>query len=312
METQNSVENLIILGSGCAGLTAAIYAARSSLMPLVLEGNMPGGLITTTTTVENFPGFPEGVEGYDLTARMRAQAEKFGAHYQNDIIKSVDFSSPVKKLIGENGRTYQTRALIIATGASPRLSGVKGEMEFYARGVHTCATCDGAFYRGKEVLVVGGGDSACEDAHFLTHFASRVTMVHRRDTLRASKIMAERVLHHPKIDFAWETALDEILGEPSGKVNAVRLKNLKTGALTERKTDGVFIAIGHVPQTAFLGGALPMDEGGYLLPSGSMVLTPVSGVFIAGDCTDRTYRQAITASGMGCMAAIEALRYLEA
>lgn len=304
------MEKVIILGTGCAGLTAALYAARASLKPLVIEGGMSGGLLTTTTTVENFPGFPEGVDGFELTQRMRQQAEKFGARFASDIITSVDFHQADKKLVGENGHVYQSRVVIVATGASPKLLHIPGEDTFYAKGVHTCATCDGAFYKGKEVIVVGGGDSACEEAHFLTHFCTKVTLVHRRDTLRASKIMADRVLAHPKISFVWDSALEEISG--MDKVKSVKIKNLKTGQVSEQKTDGVFLAIGHAPQTTFLKGALPMNEAGYLKTvAPSMVRTPVDGVYAAGDCADSVYRQAITAAGMGCMAAIEAQRWME-
>jgi thioredoxin reductase (NADPH) len=309
------MENVIILGSGCAGLTAALYAARASLKPLVLDGSMPGGLLTTTSTVENFPGFPGGIDGYELTANIRKQSEKFGARTEGDVINRVDFSGEVKKLFGESGKVYETRAVIVATGASPKMLGVKGEKEFYAKGVHTCATCDGAFYRGKEVAVLGGGDSACEEAHFLTHFATKVTIVHRREALRASKVMVSRVLNHPKIFFAWNSGVEEILGSHNenekGKVGAIRLKNLISGEVSELKTDGVFLAIGHAPQTGFLKGALPTNEAGYLeTVSPSIVRTSIPGVYAAGDCADHLYRQAITAAGMGCMAAIEAERFL--
>ena len=304
------MEKIIILGTGCAGLTAALYAARASLSPLVIEGTMPGGLLTTTSEVENFPGFPDGVDGFELIDRIRKQAEKFGARYVGDTILKVDFAGPVKKLTGESRKVYEAKVVIIATGASPKLLHIPGEEKFYTKGVHTCATCDGAFYRGKEAIVVGGGDSACEEAHFLTHFCTQVTMVHRRDSLRASKIMAERVLHHPKIKMVWDSALEEITG--TDKTTGVRIKNLKTNAVTEMKTDAVFLAIGHTPQTGFLKGVLPMDDAGYLMTEApSMVRTPVAGVYAAGDCADSVYRQAITAAGMGCMAAIEGQRWLE-
>lgn len=304
------MEKMIILGTGCAGLTAALYAARASLQPLVIEGSMPGGLLTTTSTVENFPGFPEGVDGYELTAKIRTQAEKFGARYVSDTIVKVDFAGKVKKLTGESGNEYEARAVIIATGASPKLLHIPGEKEFYTKGVHTCATCDGAFYKGKEAIVVGGGDSACEEAHFLTNFCTHVTMIHRRDTLRASKIMAERVLHDPKITMIWDSTVTEVLGDV--KTTGVKIKNLKTGAVMEKKTDAVFLAIGHTPQTKFLKEIMPMNETGYLnVVAPSLVRTPVDGVYAAGDCTDSVYRQAITAAGMGCMAAIEAQRWME-
>lgn len=303
------MKNIIILGSGCAGLTAALYAARGALNPLVIEGPTPGGLLTTTTTVENFPGFPDGVDGYELTTKIRQQAIKFGAEFRNDLIEKVDFSGKTKILFGQTA--YETRAVIIATGATPRLLGVKGEKEFYTKGVHTCATCDGAFYRGKEVVVVGGGDSACEEAHFLSRFATHVTIIHRRDTLRASKVMIERVKNEPKISFIWDSTVEEFLGDK--KVSSIRLRNLKTSASSEFKTDGAFLAVGHVPQTRFLRGTMPMDEAGYLTTiSPGIVRTSVAGIWVAGDCADPTYRQAITAAGMGAMAAIEAEKFLSA
>ena len=334
-------EKLIIIGSGCAGLTAALYASRASLSPLVFEGKMPGGLLTTTTTVENFPGFPEGIDGFELTVNIRKQAEKFGARYETDTIEKEELCAasshgliqPSRKatadgiekgdkggkgvgegvlhrLYGSSGKVYETRALIVATGASPRLLGIKGEKEYYTKGVHTCATCDGAFYRGKEVAVIGGGDSACEEAHFLTHFASKVTIVHRRDSLRASKVMALRVINNPKIAFVWNSGIEEYLGE-NGKLKALKLKNLVTGATDELPVAGAFVAIGHTPQTEFLKGALPMDEAGYLQTvAPSLVRTCVEGVWAAGECSDHVYRQAITSAGMGCMAALEAERFL--
>lgn len=305
------MENVIILGTGCAGLTAAIYAARANLNPLVLEGTQPGGQLTTTSEVENFPGFPEGVDGFMLTDNMRQQAAKFGTRFEHDRIDRVDFSGPVKKLIS-GSKTYEAKSVIIATGAAPKLLGIPGEQQYYGgHGVTTCATCDGAFYRKMEVVVIGGGDSAAEEALFLTRFASKVTLIHRRDKLRASEIMARRVEEHEKIDKAWNSAPVEILGGDDGKVRAIVVKDVNTGATREIPCKGVFIAIGHKPNTDFVKGVLSCDENGYIVcPDNSTVRTEIPGVFVAGDCSDHVYRQAITAAGMGCRAAIEAERWL--
>ena len=305
------MENVIILGTGCAGFTAGIYTARANLSPLILEGKQPGGQLTTTSEVENFPGFPEGVDGYDLMANLRKQATKFGARVENAFIDRVDFSGDVKTLYSGD-KSYQSKVVIIATGAAPRLLGVPGEQEMYGgKGVTTCATCDGAFYRNMDVVVIGGGDSACEEALFLTRFCSKVTLVHRRDELRASKIMAERTLAHEKIHAVWDSGVEEILPGEDGKVRAVQTKNLKTGEISEIGCKGVFIAIGHLPNTQPFEGILDLDNNGYLVPAdGSMVKTKVPGVFVAGDCADHVYRQAITAAGMGCQSAIEAERWL--
>ena len=305
------MENVIILGTGCAGFTAGIYTARANLNPLILEGKQPGGQLTTTSEVENFPGFPEGVDGYDLMANLRKQATKFGARVENAFIDRVDFSGEVK-ILYSGDKSYQAKAVIIATGAAPRLLGVPGEQEMYGgKGVTTCATCDGAFYRDMDVVVVGGGDSACEEALFLTRLCSKVTLVHRRDELRASKIMAERTLAHEKINAVWDSAVEEILPGEDGKVRAVQTKNLQTGETSEISCKGVFIAIGHLPNTQPFEGILDLDSNRYLVPSfGSMVKTKVPGVFVAGDCADHVYRQAITAAGMGCQSAIEAERWL--
>lgn len=305
------MENVIILGTGCAGLTAAIYAARAGLNPLVLEGTQPGGQLTTTSEVENFPGFPEGVDGFMLTDNMRQQAARFGARYEHDRITRVDFSGPVKKLYG-SATVYEAKSVIIATGAAPKLLGIPGEQEYYGgNGVTTCATCDGAFYRNMDVVVLGGGDSAAEEAIFLTRFASKVTLIHRRDKLRASEIMAQRVQDHPKVEKAWNSSPVAILGDDAGKVRAILVKDVISGAEREIPCKGVFIAIGHKPNTDFLGGALPLDENGYVIASDhSTVRTAIDGVFVAGDCSDHVYRQAITAAGMGCRAAIEVERWL--
>lgn len=306
------MESVIILGTGCAGLTAAIYAARANLNPLVIEGTQPGGQLTTTSEVENFPGFPEGVDGFTLMDQMRKQAARFGTRFTNDRIESAELQGEVKVLKGSSGESYQARAVIIATGASPRLLGIPGERELFGgKGVTTCATCDGAFYRNMPVIVVGGGDSAAEEALFLTRFASKVTLIHRRDELRASSIMAERVLRHDKIEVVWDTVVHEVLADEAGLARSVRVENRKTGDTREIEAKGVFIAIGHVPNTDFLKGQLPTDENGYLVAaSGSQVKTGLSGVYCAGDVADHVYRQAITAAGMGCQAAIEAERWL--
>jgi len=305
------MENVIILGTGCAGLTAAIYTARANLEPLLIEGGQPGGQLTTTSEVENFPGFPQGVDGFMLMQQVREQATRFGTRYTNDLIESVDFSGDVK-VLKSSSQTYEAKSVIIATGASPRLLGVPGEQEMFGgKGVTTCATCDGAFYRDMDVVVVGGGDSACEEALFLTRFCSKVTLIHRRDELRASKIMAERTLEHEKIELLWDSAIESVLAGDDGKCRGVQTKNLKTGQTSELACKGVFIAIGHIPNTGFLEGHLPLDDLGYIIPeSNSMVRTKIPGIYTAGDCADHVYRQAITAAGMGCQAAIETERWL--
>ena len=305
------MENIIILGTGCAGFTAAIYAARANLEPLVLEGDMPGGQLTTTSEVENFPGFPEGIDGFALMDNLRKQAARFGARFVSDYVERVEFDGEVKKLYSANN-SYEAKAVIISTGASPRLLGVPGEKEMFGgKGVTTCATCDGAFYRDMEVVVVGGGDSACEEALFLTRFCSKVTLIHRRDELRASPIMAERTLAHDKIDLAWNTVVDEVLADEAGLARGVSIRNRETDETGEIPCKGVFVAIGHVPNTKPFEGILDRDEDGYLVPlQGSMVQTAVPGVYVAGDCSDHVYRQAITAAGMGCQSAIECERWL--
>jgi thioredoxin reductase (NADPH) len=305
------MENIIILGTGCAGFTAGIYTARANLNPLILEGKQPGGQLTTTSEVENFPGFPEGVDGFSLMDQLRKQALKFGARVENAFIDRVDFSGKTK-LLFSGERKLEAKAVIIATGAAPRLLGIPGEQEMYGgKGVTTCATCDGAFYRNMDVVVIGGGDSACEEALFLTRFCRKVTLVHRRDELRASRIMAERTIAHEKIDLFWDSAVEEVLADEEGKARAIRVKNLKTNQESELACKGVFIAIGHIPNTQAFQGILELDENGYLVPEkNSMVKTSLDGVYVAGDCADHVYRQAITAAGMGCQAAIEAERWL--
>jgi len=305
------MENVIILGSGCAGLTAAIYAARANLNPLVLEGIQPGGQLTTTSEVENYPGFPTGIDGFELMDRLRKQAVRFGTRLEHDTIEKVDFSGLNKKLISA-GKTYESKAVIIATGASPRMLGVPGEKEMFGgKGVTTCATCDGAFYRDMDVVVIGGGDSACEEALFLTHFCSKITLIHRRDELRASKIMADRAVNHEKIEMAWNTVMEEALADDQGMARGVKVKDAKSGETSEIPCKGVFIAVGHIPNTAAFEDVLKLDDLGYLVTEpGSMVRTNVAGVFSAGDCADHVYRQAITAAGTGCQAAIECERWL--
>lgn len=305
------MENLIILGSGCAGLTAAVYAARAHLDPLVLEGVQPGGQLTTTSDVENFPGFPEGVDGFELTDRIRKQAEKFGTRFAFAEVKNAKLAEG-HNVLDCGGETYETKSLIIATGASPRFLGVPGEREMFGgKGVSSCATCDGAFYRGKEVVVLGGGDSACEEALFLTRFATKVTLIHRRGELRASPIMAKRVVEHPKIAVAWHSVVEEMLADESGKARGVRLRDVRDSSKNEVPCQGIFLAIGHVPNTAPFAKCLELDAAGYFVPlAGSQVKTKIPGVYVAGDCADPHYRQAITAAGMGCQAAIDAEKYL--
>jgi thioredoxin reductase (NADPH) len=307
----SSVENVVIIGTGCAGLTAAIYTGRANLNPLVLEGPLPGGQLTTTSEVENFPGFPEGVDGFQLMDNLRKQATKFGTRFEQALVTSVDFTSMPRKLFAGD-RTILAKAVIIATGASPRMTGIPGEKELYGgKGVTTCATCDGAFYRKMDVAVIGGGDSAAEEALFLTRFASKVYLVHRRDELRASKIMADRATSHPKIQCVWDSVPVAVEGVTEGSVSGLRVRNTKTSAESVLPVKGIFVAIGHVPNTKPFAPPLAVDEGGYFKPAhGSHIQTNVPGVYVAGDCADHIYRQAITAAGMGCAAAIEAERWL--
>jgi thioredoxin reductase (NADPH) len=310
-ETEEKIHDVIILGSGCAGLTAAIYAGRANLKPLVLEGTQPGGQLTTTSEVENFPGFPEGVDGFMLMDNLRKQATRFETSFVNDRIEKVDLKGEVK-LLHSAKSTYRTRSLIVATGASPRMLGIPGEWDMFGgKGVTTCATCDGAFYRDMDVAVIGGGDSAAEEALFLTRFCSKVYLVHRRDELRASKIMADRATSHAKIEMVWDTVPTSVEADGDGFVRAIKTRNTKTGEEGEIAIKGLFIAIGHIPNSQPFEGSLDLDDQGYFVPAeGSQVLTKIPGVYVAGDCADHTYRQAITAAGMGCQAAIEAERWL--
>ena len=305
------MEDIIILGTGCAGLTAAIYTGRAQLNPLVLEGSQPGGQLTTTSEVENFPGFPEGIDGYTMMDRLRKQAARFGARFEHAKIDSIEVNGTTK-ILRSGDKTFEAKAVIIATGARPRLLGIPGEQEMYGgKGVTTCATCDGAFYRDMDVTVIGGGDSACEEALFLTRFCSKVTLVHRRDTLRASKIMAERTLAHKKIEVVWNANPEAVLADESGNARALKVKKTDSGDSLEILCKGVFIAIGHIPNTDFVEGLLDRDDNGYIIPaSGSQVRTSLPGLFAAGDCVDHVYRQAITAAGMGCQSAIEVERWL--
>ncbi len=302
---------VIILGSGPAGYTAAIYAARAMLKPLLIQGSQPGGQLTITTDVENYPGFADVIQGPWLMEQMQAQAEHVGTEIVMDHISKVDLKKRPFRLEGDSGDVYTADALIICTGAQARWLGMPTEEAFKGYGVSACATCDGFFYKGKEVIVVGGGNTAVEEAIFLTNFAKRVTIVHRRDHFRAEKIMQERLFKNPKIEVIWDTVLDEVVGTADPRsVTGVRLRNVKTGKVVERAADGVFIAIGHAPATEIFRGQLDMKPTGYILTEPDSTETSVPGVFAAGDVKDEVFRQAVTAAGMGCMAALEAERFL--
>jgi len=304
------MENVVILGSGAAGCTAAIYTARANLRPLLLDGAQPGGQLTTTTEVENYPGFPNGVDGFTLMDNLRRQAERFGTRFQSGVVTGTDLSSRPLKLTLDDGSGVETRTLIIATGATAKYLGLPSEQALIGHGVSACATCDGAFYKGVPVAVVGGGDTALEEATFLTRFASEVFLIHRRDAFRGSKIMADRVLANPKIRVLWNRVVEEVLDPAKREVTGVRLREVKTGAMEVVPVKGYFSAIGHKPNTEVFRGQLEMNEQGYLVTDRTRTRLP--GVFAAGDVQDAIYRQAITAAGTGCMAALEAERYLEA
>ncbi len=304
---------VIILGSGPAGYTAAVYAARAMLKPLLIQGSQPGGQLTITTDVENYPGFADAIQGPWLMEQMQAQAEHVGTEIVMDHINKVDMKRRPFVLEGDSGDVYTCDVLIICTGAQARWLGLPSEHTFQGHGVSACATCDGFFYKGKEVIVVGGGNTAVEEAIFLTNFAKRVTVVHRRDSFRAERIMQERLFKNPKIEVVWDHAVEEIVGNAAPKsVTAVRLKTVKTGKVTERAADGVFVAIGHAPATELFKGQLDMTPGGYLITAPDSTATSIEGVYAAGDVKDEVFRQAVTAAGMGCMAALEAERYLAA
>jgi thioredoxin reductase (NADPH) len=302
-------EKVVVIGAGAAGLTAAIYAARANLNPLVIEGLQPGGQLTITSDVENFPGFIDPVAGPELMAGMRKQAERVGARFRSGEVTKAELGK-CPFAIEVSGERIEAEALIVATGASARWLGLDSEKPLYGKGVSACATCDGFFYKGKEVTVVGGGDTAIEEALFLTHFCSKVTVIHRRDELRASKVLQDRAKKNPKIEFAWNSVVDEILDVEKGEVTGVRVKDVKSGEKRVIECSGIFIAIGHDPNTKAFAGQLEMNDQGYIVTAKSSMKTSVEGVFAAGDCQDSVYRQAITAAGSGCMAAIDAERYL--
>ena len=302
------MENVIIIGSGPAGLTAAIYTARANLNPLIFEGFQYGGQLMNTTDIENFPGFPEGIVGPDLMNDMREQAKRFQAQLVQKDVEAVDLGQrPFKVTV--DGEVHETKALILATGANARMLGLEAEKRLLGRGVSTCATCDGFFFSGKEIMLVGGGDSAMEETIFLTKFATKVTVIHRRDQLRASKIMQERAFKNEKIVFLWDSIVEDILGDT--KVESVRIKNVKSGEVSEYPCDGFFLAIGHIPNTMLVKGQLDLTDQGYIITQPDSTATSIPGVFAAGDVQDAKYRQAVTAAGSGCMAAIEAERFLE-
>ena len=310
-QNKESHSKVLIIGSGPAGYTAAIYAARAMLNPTLISGMEPGGQLTTTTDVENYPGFSDVIQGPWLMEEMKKQAEAVGTIFENDMIKEVDFSNSPFKLIGESGTTYTADTVIISTGAQARWLNLESETKFRGFGVSACATCDGFFYKDKEVMVVGGGNAAVEEALFLTKFASKVTLVHRRDTLRAEKLLQQKILSHPKIDIIWDSAVKEIIGTENPKgVTGVLLENTKDKTTKQLNTHGVFVAIGHDPATKIFKNQIKMDTEGYILTDPDSTKTNIKGIFAAGDVKDKTFRQAVTAAGMGCMAALEAEKLL--
>jgi len=302
------MEKTVIIGTGPAGYTAAIYAARANLEPVVIDGMQPGGQLTQTTDIENFPGFPEGIDGTTLMMQMRQQAERFGTRFVSGEVTEAVLENKHKTLTLSSGETIEAQTVIIATGASAKYLGIESEQKLIGRGVSGCATCDGAFYRDVPVAVIGGGDTAMEDALFLTHFASKITVIHRRDEFRASQIMAERVLEHEKIDVLWNSVVEEVLDVEKNEVTGVKVRNVKTDEISELPVHGVFVAIGHKPNTDAFKHQLPLDATGYIVADG--VKTRIDGVYVAGDVADSIYRQAVTAAGTGCAASIEAERYL--
>jgi len=306
------IREVVILGSGPAGYTAALYAARANLEPLLIAGHQPGGQLTITTEVENYPGFREPIMGPELMGIMRDQVLRFGTEILQLNVERVDFSKQPFQVWTDDGQRIEARTVIVATGATAKLLEIPSEVEFMGFGVSACATCDGFFFKNQRVMVVGGGDTAMEEANYLTKYATEVVVVHRRDTLRATKIMQERALRNPKVRFIWNSEVVEILGDPRKKVEGVKLRDTVTGTISEHPINGVFVAIGHEPNTRFLEGQLPMDSRGYLLIEPGTARTSIPGVFAAGDVADSVYRQAVTAAGSGCMAAIEAERWLEA
>lgn len=316
MTKQHIETKVLIIGSGPAGYTAAIYAARANLSPVLVTGMEPGGQLTITTDVENYPGFADPIQGPWLMEQMRAQAEHVGTKIITDLIASVDFSKRPFTAVGDGGNTYTTDTIIICTGAKARWLGIPSEIAYRGYGVSACATCDGFFFRGKEVVVIGGGNSAVEESIFLSQFATKVTLIHRRDSLRAEKIAQDRLFANPKISVIWDSAVEEIIGNPPGStggnigVTGVKLKNLKTGLLSDYATDGVFVAIGHIPATDLFKGKIDIDSEGYIITAPDSTATNIAGVFAAGDVKDKIYRQAVTAAGTGCMAALEADRFL--